>query len=117
MPWRINLSLDTPPRSDESVWVEVTDTLIVCHRPSGLAERVAWRDLTFVLIERPADVVGAAWVLVGRRDSCTVPLGAPGEVELRTRLFRLDGFDRQAIATAQSGSAMARWACWERQEP
>jgi hypothetical protein len=117
MPWRINLSLDTPPRSGQIVWVEVTDTLIVCHGPSGLAERVAWRDLTFVLIECQADVVGAAWVLVGRRDSCTVPLGAPGEVELRTRLFGLKGFDRQAVAAAQSGSSNARWACWERQEP
>ena len=116
MPWRINLLLDTP-RTDEAVRVEITDAFVVCHGPSGLAERVAWRDLTFVLIECQADVVGAAWVLVGRRDSCTVPLGAPGEVELRARLFELAGFDRQAIATAQSGSSTARWACWERREP
>ena len=117
MPWQINLSLDTPPRLDEAVWVEVTDSLIVCHGPSGLAERIAWRDLTFVLIERPADAVAATWVLVGRRDSCTIPLGAPGEAELRARLYALQGFDQRTVAAAQSGPALARWACWERAEP
>lgn len=117
MPWRINLSLDTPPHAGEAVRVEVTDTFIICHGRSGLAERVAWRDLTFVLIERDADAVDAAWVLVGRRDSCTIPLGAPGEVELRARLFALEGFDARSAATAQNSSAPARWACWERPEP
>ncbi len=117
MPWRINLSLDTPSRSGEAVWVEVTDSLIVCHGPSGLAERMAWRDLTFVMIECRPDSAGAAWVLVGRRDGCTVPLGAPGEAELRARLYALEGFDKRSAAAAQSGSAQARWACWERPEP
>src|SRR5688572_14639923 len=78
--------------------VTVDDTRIVCRRPSGHEESVAWADLETVIVETNdtgppgADVW---WILAGRegRGGCVIPQGATGERELLDALQRLPGFD------------------------
>ena len=61
--------------------IQVTDTEIVCHRPDGICEKVAWDDLQKVEILTtsdgpfPPDVL---WLLHGKDKGCVIPQGAKG---------------------------------------
>jgi hypothetical protein len=97
--------------------VRLGDSEVVCERPDGTHERVAWHELQRVEIVSTSDdpmVPDTFWLLDGKTSGCAIPWGATGEVELLQRLQELPGFDHQAIVGAASNGSNARRLCWQR---
>jgi len=97
--------------------VRLGDFDVVCERPDGTHERVAWHELQRVEIVSTSAgpmVPDTFWLLDGKTGGCAIPWGATGEVELLRRLQELPGFDHQAIIGAASDGTDARRLCWQR---
>src|SRR5687767_1492898 len=83
--------------------VRLSDSEVVCERPDGKTERVAWSDLQRVEIVTTSEgpmVPDVFWVLHGTDSGCAIPQGATGEEELLDRLHALPGFDNGRMIEA-----------------
>lgn len=92
---------------------------IVCQRPTGESESVAWDDLQAVIIETNDSGpwgVDVWWLLVGRDGSsgCAIPQGASGDAALLSALQELAGFDNTQFIAAMSCTENRRFLCWRR---
>ncbi len=97
--------------------VLLSDSEVVCERPDGKVERVAWADLQKVEVITTGDGPFAPdvfWLLHGTEGGCAIPRGATGEGQLLDRLWALPGFDRRAFITAMSSVSDRRFLCWQR---
>ena len=97
--------------------VRLGESEVVCERPDGTRERVAWHELQRVEIVSTSDgpmVPDTLWLLLGETGGCAIPWGATGEAELLQRLQALPGFDNQAVIGAASDGTDARRLCWQR---
>jgi len=97
--------------------VKLSDTEIVCERPDGRVERVAWNDLTKVEILTTADgplVPDVFWILHGSDGGCAIPQGATGERELLARLQTLSKFANDAVIEAMVSTSDRRFLCWQK---
>jgi hypothetical protein len=97
--------------------VRLSDSEMVCERPDGKVERVAWADLRKVEVVTTGDGPfdpDVFWVLHGTESGCAVPQGATGDRELLERLQDLPGFDNGAVIEAMSCTSDKRFLCWER---
>ncbi|HWB60435.1 MAG TPA: hypothetical protein VG733_13145 [Chthoniobacteraceae bacterium] len=114
-PWR---RID-PRQPERNFIVHTTDTGVVCERPDGKTEQLAWADLQAIIIETagydPAypDIF---WILAGRSFSsgCVVPQGATGDEEMIDRLMKLPGFDHEAMGRAMGCKGNNKFLCWQR---
>jgi hypothetical protein len=98
--------------------VRVSDAEVVCERPEGKVEGVAWVDLQKVEVVTTADgpfSPDVFWVLHGSDGGCVVPQGATGDSQLLERLQALPGFDNQAFIEAMSSTSDRRHLCWQKQ--
>ncbi len=104
------------PRLPESlVVVHLSDAEVVCERPDGKTERVAWAGLRSVDILTTADGPFAPdvfFLLIGTVGGCAVPQGATGYEALLQRLQALPGFDNEAFIRAMGSTEEASFACW-----
>lgn len=106
-----------PLKPESRFVVRLSDLEVVCERPDGKVERVAWSDLQKVEVVTTSAGFSAPdlfWVLHGTAGGCAVPQGATGDKELVTRLQALPGFNNQAVIEAMSCAADRRFLCWER---
>jgi hypothetical protein len=107
-----------PPLEPESGFVvRLSDAEVVCERPDGKVERVAWADLQKVEVVTTGDGPFAPdvfWVLHGTDGGCAVPQGATGDGQLLERLQALPGFDNGAFIEAMSCASDRRFLCWQR---
>lgn len=97
--------------------VRVSDAGVVCERPDGKVEQVAWAVLQKVEVVTTDDGPFAPdvfWVLHGAAGGCAVPQGATGESELLQRLQALPGFDNDAVIDAMASTSNRRFVCWRR---
>ena len=97
--------------------VRLGDSEVVCERPDGKRERVAWHDLRRIEIVSTSDgpmVPDVFWLLVGDNGGCAIPWGATGEAELLQRLQSLPAFDNRAVIDTASNGTDARRLCWQR---
>ena len=97
--------------------VRLSESEVVCERPDGKVERVAWSDLQKVEIVTTSEgpyVPDVFWVLQGTSGGCAVPQGATGEKELLHRLQALRGFDNGAVIEAMTCVLDRRFLCWQR---
>lgn len=97
--------------------IQVTDTEIVCHRPDGSYEKVAWDDLQKVEILTPSErpfPPDVLWLLHGKDKGCVIPQGATGDSELLELLQRLPGFDNTSFMQAMGSTSEASFICWEK---
>ena len=97
--------------------VRLSDSEVVCERPDGKTERVAWSDLQRVEIVTTSDgpmVPDVFWVLHGTDGGCAIPQGATGEEELLDRLHALPGFDNGRMIEAMCCATDNRFLCWQR---
>jgi hypothetical protein len=107
-------------RPDESQYVVIVDERrVVCRRPSGEEDAVAWDSLDAVLVETNDSGPWGAdvwWILVGRdgRSGCAIPQGATGEKPLFDALQALPGFDNEALIAAMTCAEDKRFLCWRR---
>ena len=100
--------------------VRLSESEVVCERPDGKVERVAWSDLQKVEIVTTSDgpmSPDVFWVLHGSSEGCAIPQGATGEKELLDRLHALPGFDNGAMIEAMCCTADRRFLCWEKRAP
>src|SRR5262245_29029993 len=70
--------------------VSLSDSEVVCKRPDGKVERVAWADLQKVEVITTSDGPFAPdvfWLLHGTEGGCAIPQGATGESQLLARLW------------------------------
>src|SRR6188768_4011657 len=92
----------------------LSDTDVVCQRPDGRTERLAWDDLQRVEILTTPDGPFAPdtfWVLHGTNSGCVIPWGATGERELLERLQRLPQFDNMAVINTAPRTKEATTLC------
>jgi hypothetical protein len=105
-------------RQPESGYVvSISEAEVVCNRPDGKTERVAWNDLQRVEIvttDQGPFVPDVFWVLHGTESGCVVPQGATGDMELLVRLQKLPGFDNIAVIEAGPSAGNKRFLCWQR---
>ena len=105
------------PNLESRFSVTISTDLIICRRPDGQIESVAWDDLQAVFLETtdegPFDM-DVYWVLVGNRSGCVIPQGANGEAELLDHLQKLAGFDNQAVIEAMLTTDNQRFLCWRK---
>jgi hypothetical protein len=99
--------------------VTVDDRGVVCRRPSGQEETVAWDDLDAVIIETNDTGpwgIDVWWLLFGRDGSsgCAIPQGATGEKQLLEAVQRLPGFDNAQLIAAMSCTDNRKFLCWRR---
>jgi hypothetical protein len=97
--------------------VRLTESEVICKRPDGKTERVAWSDLQKVeLVTTSAGPMSpdVFWVLHGTNGGCAIPQGATGEKELLDRVFALPGFSNGAVIEAMTCVLDRRFLCWER---
>jgi hypothetical protein len=97
--------------------VRLSESEVVCERPDGRIERVAWADLQKVEIVTTADgplAPDVFWVLHGTDGGCAVPQGATGDGQLLERLQALPGFDDHAVIEAMRSTSNRRFLCWQR---
>jgi hypothetical protein len=97
--------------------VRVSETEIVCERPDGAVERLAWPDLRIVEIITTGNGPYAPdvfWVLSGTSGGCAIPQGATGDHAMLERLQTLPGFDNKAVIEAMGSSVNRRFLCWQR---
>ncbi len=106
------------PREPECrIVVHLSTTGVLCERPDGRTEQVAWEDLQRVEILTTDDGPFAPdvfWALLGASGGCLIPQGATGERALSERLGQLPGFDHEAVIRAMGSTANARFLCWQR---
>ena len=112
---------ETPARRDpESRFVvRMTETEVVCERPDGKTERVAWSDLQSVEVITTDDGPFAPdvyWVLIGSSGGCAVPQGATGDRELLEKLQALPDFDNENFIRAMGSTDHARFPCWRKSD-
>lgn len=100
----------------ESSYVVVLDKQkIVCNRPDGTHEQVAWDDLQKVEILTTEDGPFAPdifWILHGTQSGCVIPQGATGDAELFAQLQALPDFDNAAVIEAMGSTSKATFVCW-----
>jgi hypothetical protein len=98
--------------------VHFDDDEVVCSRPNGVIERVAWADLEAVIIETNDTGPWGAdlwWLLLGARQTgCLFPNGATGETEVAERLRQLPDFDFEAFFQAMQSTENQRFLCWRK---
>jgi hypothetical protein len=97
--------------------VRLSDAEVVCQRPDGRTECVAWDDLQRVEILNTPDgpfLPDVFWILNGTDSGCVIPWGATGERDLLERLGRLPRFDSDAVINAASRTDDAVTLCWEK---
>jgi len=97
--------------------VSLPDLEVVCERPDGKVERVAWADLQKVEVFTTSDGPYAPdvfWLLDGTEGGCAIPQGATGESQLLERLWALQGFDMGAFIKAMTCVSDKRFLCWQR---
>ena len=97
--------------------IRLSDSEVVCERPDGRVERIAWNDLKKVEVVTTGDGPFAPdvfWVLHGTSSGCAVPQGATGDTELLERLQALPGFDNHAFIEAMSSASNRRFLCWQK---
>ena len=99
--------------------VRVTDSDVVCERPDGQTERVAWDELQAFIVETTDEGPWAAdviWILVGANNSgCIIPQGATGDKALLERLQQLPGFNNEEFIRAMGSTSNQKFRCWQRQ--
>ena len=96
--------------------VRLSDVEVVCERPDGKVERVAWSDLQKVEVVTTSEgpyVPDVFWVLHGTSGGCAIPQGATGEKELLHCLQALPGFDNGAVIEAMTCALDKRFLCWQ----
>ncbi|MES2507339.1 MAG: hypothetical protein V4599_11585 [Verrucomicrobiota bacterium] len=105
----------------ESSYVVVLDEQeIVCNRPDGTQERIAWDNLQKVEILTTEDGPFAPdrfWVLHGKHSGCVIPQGATGDAKLLAQLQTLPGFDNGAVIEAMGSTSNATFVCWASPSP
>ena len=97
--------------------VRLSDSEVVCERPDGKVERVAWADLQKVEVITTADGPMAPdvfWLLEGTDGGCAIPQGATGERPLLERLWALPGFDMGTFIKAMTCVSDRRFLCWRK---
>ena len=97
--------------------VRLSDSDVVCDRPDGGRERVAWDDLQSVKILSTSDgplLPDTFWVLCGSASGCVIPWGATGDRELLERLQKLPHFNNMAVINCARTTDDAMTLCWER---
>jgi hypothetical protein len=97
--------------------VRLSDSEVVCKRPDGKVERVAWADLQKVEVVTTGDGPFAPdvfWVLHGTDGGCAVAQGATGDSQLLERLEALPGLDNYAFIEAMSSTSNSRFLYWQR---
>jgi hypothetical protein len=97
--------------------VRLSDSEVVCERPDGKVERIAWADLQKVEVITNGDGPFAPdvfWLLHGTEGGCAIPQGAAGERQLLERLWDLPGFDMGTFISAMSSVSDRRFLCWQR---
>jgi hypothetical protein len=113
-------AISAAPLQPESQFiVRTTDAEVICQRPDGQEERIAWDDLQAFIVETndagpfAPDVF---WILVGSSPSsgCIFPQGATGERAVLERLQALPGFDNEAFGRAMCSTDNASFPCWKR---
>src|SRR4051812_27655178 len=65
--------------------VRWSDSEVVCERPDGATERVAWKDLQRIEVVTTSDgpfLPDVFWLLRGTVGGCVIPQGATGDVDL-----------------------------------
>lgn len=99
--------------------VRVTDSDVVCERPDGQTERVAWEELQAFIVETTDGgpwVADVFWILVGANNSgCVIPQGATGDKALLERLQQLPGFNNEELIRAMGSTSNQKFLCWQRQ--
>lgn len=88
---------------------------IICYRPDGSSERVAWSDLRKVEIittDEGPFLPDVFWVLHGDKNHFTIPQGATGDDLLLERLQELPGFNNEVFITSMGSTSNARFVCW-----
>ena len=108
----------TPPQPESQFVVRVTDSDVVCERPDGQTERVAWDDLQTIVLETTDDGPWAPdvfWILAGSAASGRViPQGATGDKALLERLQQLPGFNSEEFIRAMGSTSNRKFLCWRR---
>jgi hypothetical protein len=102
---------------ESSFIVRLSESEVVCQRPDGKVERVAWAELQKVEVLTTGHgpfVPDVFWLLHGTEGGCAIPQGATGERQLLERLWALPGFDYGAFITAMSSVSDKRFLCWQR---
>ena len=97
--------------------IRLSDSEVVCERPDGKIERVAWGELQKVEILTTSDGPFAPdvyWLLHGIGGGCAVPQGATGDKALLERLQALPGFDNRPLIEAMASTSDRRFLCWQR---
>lgn len=97
--------------------VRLSDSEVVCDRPDGKVERVAWNDLQKVEVVTTDEgpfVADVFWVLHGSDGGCAIPSSATGEKEFLERLQALPGFNNGAVIEAMACCDNRRFLCWQR---
>jgi len=97
--------------------VRLSEADVVCERPEGKVERVAWADLQKVEVITTSGGPFAPdvfWLLHGTDGGCAIPQGATGESLLLERLWALPGFDMRTFIEAMLCVSDKRFLCWQR---
>ena len=106
-----------PLQPESQFVVRLSDSEVVCQRPDGQTERVAWDDLRRVEILTTPDgpfSPDAFWVLSGSDSGCVIPWGATGDRELLERLQRLPQFDNMAVINSAPKTEESMTLCWQK---
>jgi hypothetical protein len=112
-----NPASPAPLQPESQFIVRLSDAEVICQRPDGRTERVAWDDLQRVEILNTPDgpfLPDVFWVLNGTDSGCVIPWGATGERDLLERLQRLPRFDSEAVVKSAARTDDAVTLCWER---
>lgn len=110
--------MSSPLQPETQFVVSLSDTEVICRRPDGQTERVAWEDLQRVEILTTPDGPFAPdtfWILSGADSGCVIPWGPTGDSELLERLQRLPLFDNMAVINCAKATEESMTLCWERQ--
>lgn len=98
--------------------VSCDDAGVSCQHPDGVVQRVAWDELTEVVVvttDQGPFQDDVYWILHSPGGDCVVPSEAEGADELVGRLQKLSGFDHQKLIAAMSSITNQRFVCWQRQ--
>jgi hypothetical protein len=113
---RAPASYDWDLSPDDRCVVNVTRESVVCSRPDGIREAIAWPDLQRVEIEAGDGTWGRNihWVLHDSHQACHVPHGSVGEMSLMASLQALPEWDNGAILAALRSQGDFRYECWRK---
>lgn len=116
-------TLESEPGNDLSsqpegrYFVTFSESEVVCTRPDGRVESVAWQDLQrveLVTSDEGPFAPDVFWVLYGSQKGCVIPLGVSGEPELLQRLQQMPGFRNAMVIQAMSSTGPGRFVCWQK---